>query len=828
MDIPLSGSAQGTWRLEASPGGQGNLFGLFGKKAVLPISGQLPGAAQIMWKDRLAGKPGDLLDIVHLMGRHATEAEAREAGYAFRESQAEAGRETQAHRVTGQERRDFNAAAEPWAEALCQHYFPLGVKQDGHWRTRIIHRGKTYLMTVELSGAARGRWKLDETSKTGGLLLGLIGMQTMPARPIQLFGHGQEMWKDKLAGKPGDLLDIVHIKEHCSTTAQAMEAGRAFIKRQVKEQAEAERVAQARRESQAQREAQAPHMTFKERRDFFAAAEPWAEALCRRYLPRGVKRDGQWHVRINIDHENEYPMRLSLSGVAQGLWRLEGASGQDKLFGVARSRIEAKRTLLERDEHFPDMLARSRPHYVDSRGPGQEMWRDKLAGKPGNLLDIIQAVECASKGRYVTEAEALAAGRAFIETQAEARHDLNAELARHAEVLCRRYFPKGVKRDGQWRVKRTVLDASDCSVSIQLSGAERGAWKNETTGEQSNQLFDLVYRTGKHATITETMDAGRALIESQAEAERVADMQREAQAQREEAHRQRKAQREARRIAKAHRAAQAQLRKEWKAHHALAPPAGDTRFDSLDYRALIRRTRDLAQEHANLQVPSPPTFHADLQQRIAEDQAHETACRPLRRHVDAVHAHTGKREQLQRQERFHSPPVFNDQYPKWRREANKLIAAGQKLLKTPDPAQLAETTWLGKVQKATTTLEKTVHGDSHYFKGRIKSANADLVRHAEAVCRRYLPQGVKQDGQWRARIDQGGHTDLVSVQLSGSARGTWKNETTGEQSNQLLDLVYRTGKYKTVRETLDAAHALDRELSPKIQHKISRGYSMGL
>ena len=188
MDIPLSGAAQGTWRLEASPGGQGNLFGLFGKKAVLPISGQLPGAAQIMWKDRLAGKPGDLLDIVHLSGRHATEAEAREAGYAFRESQAEAGRETQAHRVTGQERRDFNAAAAPWAEALCQHYFPLGVKQDGHWRTRIIHRGKTYLMTVELSGAARGRWKLDETSKTGGLLLGLIGMQTMPARPIQLFG----------------------------------------------------------------------------------------------------------------------------------------------------------------------------------------------------------------------------------------------------------------------------------------------------------------------------------------------------------------------------------------------------------------------------------------------------------------------------------------------------------------------------------------------------------------------------------------------------------------------------------------------------------------
>ena len=64
----------------------------------------------------------------------------------------------------------------------------------------------------------------------------------------------------------------------------------------------------------------------------------------------------------------------------------------------------------------------------------------------------------------------------------------------------------------------------------------------------------------------------------------------------------------------------------------------------------------------------------------------------------------------------------------------------------------------------------------------------------------------------------------MTVQLSGPERGTWKNETTGERGEQLLDLVYRAGKYETVRETLDAAHALDRELS----HKISHGYSMGL
>ena len=83
---------------------------------------------------------------------------------------------------------------------------------------------------------------------------------------------------------------------------------------------------------------------------------------------------------------------------------------------------------------------------------------------------------------------------------------------------------------------------------------------------------------------------------------------------------------------------------------------------------------------------------------------------------------------------------------------------------------------------------------------------------------------LQQSHQWRAHIDRGEHTDSVAVQLSGPERGTWKNETTGERGEQLLDLVYRTGKHKTVRETLDAAYELDRELS----HKISHGYSMGL
>ena len=198
----------------------------------------------------------------------------------------------------------------------------------------------------------------------------------------------------------------------------------------------------------------------------------------------------------------------------RGRWTLEGAGREeDTLFGVARSQLDAQRSLLERDGRLPNALARRRPHHVDSSGPAQEMWRDRLAGNPGDLLDIIQA-----GGRYATEAEA--------------QHRLNADLVPHTEALCRRFLPKGVKRDGEWRAAHTLFDASDCSVSVQLSGLTRGAWKNATTGEQGERLLDLVHRTGEHLTITETMEAARALIERQAEAEREAELQREAQAQR--------------------------------------------------------------------------------------------------------------------------------------------------------------------------------------------------------------------------------------------------------------------------------------------------------
>ena len=98
--------------------------------------------------------------------------------------------------------------------------------------------------------------------------------------------------------------------------------------------------------------------------------------------------------------------------------------------------------------------------------------------------------------------------------------------------------------------------------------------------------------------------------------------------------------------------------------------------------------------------------------------------------------------------------------------------------------------------------------------------------HAEALCRRYLPDGVERDGQWRARIDQGEHTCSVTVQLSGAERGAWKNETTGKQGSLLLTVIHIGAKHGTLAETLALAHKLEHELSRKIT--ISQGYGMGL
>ena len=156
----------------------------------------------------------------------------------------------------------------------------------------------------------------------------------------------------------------------------------------------------------------------------------------------------------------------------------------------------------------------TRPMYVEVFGPGQTMWKDKMAGEPGNLLDIVRG-----RGRHDGIAATMAAARAFLEGEHEAQRQLAAELAPHAEALCRRYLARGVKQDGQWRVC-TVQDGKACSMTVELEGPARGTWKNEATGEQGN-LFDIVHGRGdKHNDITVTMEAARAFLHGEHEARR--------------------------------------------------------------------------------------------------------------------------------------------------------------------------------------------------------------------------------------------------------------------------------------------------------------------
>ena len=134
--------------------------------------------------------------------------------------------------------RQLNTELAPHAEALCQRFLPEGVKINGRWRVRLVHREAEYAMSVELSGPERGSWTLEAMGGHGALLdivhKGMTTARTLledETRPmyVEVFGPGQAMWKDKMAGEPGNLLNIVHIKEHCRTTAEAMAAARAFL-----------------------------------------------------------------------------------------------------------------------------------------------------------------------------------------------------------------------------------------------------------------------------------------------------------------------------------------------------------------------------------------------------------------------------------------------------------------------------------------------------------------------------------------------------------------------------------------------------------------------
>ena len=158
-------------------------------------------------------------------------------------------------------------------------------------------------------------------------------------------------------------------------------------------------------------------------------------------------------------------------------------------------------------------------------GPARGTWKNEATGGQGNLFDIVHG-----RGDTQRHHRTMEAARAFLYGEHEARRQLAAELAPHAEVLCRRYLPDSVKLYAQYHVL-TVQSENEYSMTIELEGPARGTWKDEITGRQGD-LLDLIRIDGKHHDgIAVTMAAGRAFLEAQAEAQRQLDAKLEPHAE---------------------------------------------------------------------------------------------------------------------------------------------------------------------------------------------------------------------------------------------------------------------------------------------------------
>ena len=136
---------------------------------------------------------------------------------------------------------------------------------------------------------------------------------------------------------------------------------------------------------------------------------------------------------------------------------------------------------------------------VELSGPERGAWTLKATGGHGTLLDIVH------KGMTMA--------RAFLEGEHEARRQLAAELSPHAEALCRRYLARGVKQDGQWRV-RTVQDGEKHAMYVRLSGPAQGTWEDETAARRGD-LLDIIRHTATDGDVTKAMEAARAFLEAQ-------------------------------------------------------------------------------------------------------------------------------------------------------------------------------------------------------------------------------------------------------------------------------------------------------------------------
>ena len=69
------------------------------------------------------------------------------------------------------------------------------------------------------------------------------------------------------------------------------------------------------------------------------------------------------------------------------------------------------------------------------------------------------------------------------------------------------------------------------------------------------------------------------------------------------------------------------------------------------------------------------------------------------------------------------------------------------------------------------TVYRWILAVTTFYQSR-QALNAKLEPYTEALCRRYLPHGVKRDGQWRVSTVRGGEEHALTVQLSGAAKGS--------------------------------------------------------
>ena len=135
-----------------------------------------------------------------------------------------------------------------------------------------------------------------------------------------------------------------------------------------------------------------------------------------------------------------------------------------------------------------------------------------MTGRQGDLLDLIRI-----EGKHHNDlAATMAAGSAFLETEREARRQLAAALSLYAGAFCRRFLSQSVRtvhRPGVLTVR-----GQKGSLTVRLSGPERGTWTHETTGRQGD-LLDLIRIEGKHDDdMTGTMAAAHAFLHGEAQA----------------------------------------------------------------------------------------------------------------------------------------------------------------------------------------------------------------------------------------------------------------------------------------------------------------------